>query len=110
MIYEHQAECPFCRAQLFLSLTNENPAQAELSEGAAQMCTCPEARLDRGAKATENAIQKTLSEESLKAGFAYAANEETTDGVRAICQLMLQDFILGGDNIRHPRRRYVAAG
>ena len=96
MLYEHQGECRFCNAQIFLSLTNARPAPEELAEEATNVCTCPEARLYRGTIATENAIKKTLSEESIEAGFNYAAAEETTECVRGICRMMLQDFILGG--------------
>lgn len=110
MIFEHQGECPFCHAQIFLTTTNPHPTTAELSEEAAAVCTCPGAKLDRGMKATENSIDKVLGEESMKAGFAYAANEETTEAVRNVCQMMLLDFILGGGNIRYPGRRYAAAG
>lgn len=110
MIFEHQGECPFCHAQMFIQSTKADMTELELSDEAADKCTCPEARLNRGMKATENSITKVLGEESLNAGFAYAANEDTTDSVRGICQLMLQDFILGGGNIRYPRRRYAAAG
>ena len=96
MIFEHQGECPFCHAQIFLTMTNPTPTTTEVAEEAAAVCTCPEARLNRGMKATENSITKVLGEESMNAGFTYAATEETTDSVRAICQLMLMDFILGG--------------
>ena len=96
MNFEHQGECPFCHAQIILTMTNPRPTTAELSEEAAAVCTCPGAKLDRGMKATENGIAKVLGEESMKAGFAYAANEETTEAVRNVCQMMLLDFILGG--------------
>lgn len=96
MVYEHQAECPFCHAQLFLTMTNPKPSDAELTEEAIAFCTCPEARLNRGMKATEHSITKVLGEESMNAGFTYAASEETTDAVRNVCQMMLMDFILGG--------------
>lgn len=96
MIFEHQGECPFCHAQMFIQSTKADMTAAELSEEAADLCTCPEARLHRGVIATEHAIQKTLGEQSLEAGFSYAAGEETTEAVRGICQLMLLDYILGG--------------
>lgn len=96
MIFEHQGECPFCHAQMFIQSTKADITAAELSEEAADLCTCPEARLNRGMKATENGIAKALGEESINAGFAYAANEGTTEAVRGICQLMLLDYILGG--------------
>ena len=56
MIFEHQGECPFCHAQLLLTSANAQPTKEELSEDAAEFCTCDGARLNRGMKATEKKL------------------------------------------------------
>ena len=108
MLHEHQGECPFCHAMIFLSLPQPQLSQEELSVEAAQWCTCEDARLHRGMQATEGAIQKTLCDESIKYGFDYAANDDVLIDVREICRMLLLNRITGtvtfsipgGDNIK----------
>ena len=56
MLYEHQGECPFCHAQIMLTSANAQPTEEELSEDAAEFCTCDGAKLGRGMKATEKKL------------------------------------------------------
>lgn len=99
---------PVLSRDAFLSLPQPQLSEEEISEEAAEWCTCDGARLRRGMRATEDALQKTLCDESIKSGFDYAVNDDTLNDVREVCRMLILDritgtvtlFIPGGDNIR----------
>lgn len=95
MIFEHYGECPFCKQQVLITSTKPQLTDTELAEEAIEMCSCDDARLDRGMKATETSIQGTLGEESMNCGMRYVAPENTIATVRMICQALLTDAIRG---------------
>lgn len=96
MVFTHQAECPFCGAQLLITSVTEHLSKEELYEEAAAVCTCKEAKIDRGMKETEKKLQIALGEKSLGRGFNYAVSEDIMNAVRSICEMILLDLITGG--------------
>lgn len=102
MVYEHQGECPFCGAQLFLTLTKAQPTVEELSEEAAEICTCKEAKLDRGMKAVEKKLRTVIGEDSIGRGFNYSVPDEVFAAIRGICEMILLDLIIGAVTLNIP--------
>ena len=96
MIYEHQAECPYCGQQIIVTSTKPVLEKEELFEEAIENCTCEEARLDRDMRATEASIQGTIGEGCMDRGMPYVASEQTQASIRKICEMILLDEI-GGD-------------
>lgn len=102
MLFEHQGECPFCHAQLILTSTIAKPSAEELSEEAAEFCTCEGAKLDRGMKATEKKLNTVIGGDSIGRGFNYAVSDETFAAVRGICEMILLDLIVGAVTLNIP--------
>lgn len=102
MLYEHQGECPFCHAQIMLTSANAQPTEEELSENAAEFCTCEGAKLDRDMKATEKKLDTVIGGDSIGRGFNYAVSDETFAAVRGICEMILLDLIIGAVTLNIP--------
>lgn len=102
MIFEHQGECPFCHAQLILTMTTPDPSSEEITEEAAEVCTCTGAREWRGMRYTEKAITNVLGEESGNNGFDYIVPTDVLEPIREICRAMINDRIIGGVTFKIP--------
>lgn len=96
MFFDHQAECPFCHAQMLIQSIKSDMTAEELAKEASGFCTCDGARLYRGMKIAENKLDITLGEGCLDRGFNYIAPEGTIEAVRSICKMIILDKITGG--------------
>lgn len=88
MLVEKQAVCPYCGKQRFVNVESSVP-EAELAAMAGERCDCERARLARGMKQMDNAIDALLGPQSTDKGFDYEMDEETVREVRRLCQAIL---------------------
>lgn len=92
MLIERQAVCKFCGKQKFLNVASE-VSENEVNEMATQTCDCEEAKLARGMKMTEEAIEALLGKESAKKGFDYEVDEDTIIEIKSICSCILDGLM-----------------
>ena len=109
MLVEKQAVCPYCGKQRFVNVEN-NVSEDELNQMAGETCDCATAKMARGMKQTDAAIDALLGPESCEKGFDYEVDEDTVRYIRMICKIILEGcmdritlFEPNGDQIKLTR-------
>lgn len=107
MLIEYQAICPHCGQMIFVATSIKDPNEEMLAELAEEQCNCPDARLARGMRNCETRLRSLLGEDSIEKGFEHAISQDTIEGIRQICKMILKEEIdkvsfaeRNGDTIR----------
>lgn len=88
MLVEKQAVCPYCGKQRFVNVEN-SVSDEELNQMAGETCDCTAAKMARGMKQTDAALDALLGPESREKGFDYEVDEDTVRELRRLCQAIL---------------------
>ena len=86
MLVEKQAVCPYCGKQRFVNVEN-SVSEDELNQMAGETCDCAAAKMARGMKQTDSALDALLGPESREKGFDYEVDEDTVRYIRMICKI-----------------------
>ena len=92
MLVEKQAVCPYCGKQRFVNVEN-SVSEDELNRMAGETCDCTAAKMARGMKQTNAAIDALLGPESCAKGFDYEVDEDTVRYIRMICKIILEGYM-----------------
>ena len=93
MLFEHQGDCPYCGQIILVACTIEDPDEDLIRELVEEKCDCEDARLSRGLKDTEARLQKIIDADSTYRGSDYGFPQETIEGIRGICRMILREQI-----------------
>lgn len=92
MLVEKQAVCPYCGKQRFVNVEN-SVSDEELNQMAGETCDCAAAKMARGMKQTDAALDALLGPESREKGFDYEVDEDTVRYIRMICKIILEGYM-----------------
>lgn len=88
MLVEKQAVCPYCGKQRFVNVEN-SVSEDELNQMAGETCDCAAAKMARGMKQTDAALDALLGPKSREKGFDYEVDKDTVRELRRLCQAIL---------------------